>query len=61
MKSFAITLAPPLEKISEPVSFPLALAFNENVINSGKYKKNGVFGVKGYGIPAELFPENLDR
>ncbi len=60
MRSFAITLASPLEKISEPGSIPLALAFNENIINSYKYKKNGVFGVNEYGIPAELFPENLD-
>jgi alpha-mannosidase len=59
MKSFAVTLAPPLEKLSEPVSSPLPLEFNENVINSGKYKKNGVFVLKGYGIPAELFPDKL--
>jgi alpha-mannosidase len=59
MKSFAVTFSPPLEKISEPVSYPLALDFNENVISSEKYKNNGVFIDKGYGIPAELFPENL--
>jgi alpha-mannosidase len=59
MKSFAVMLAPPIEKLTEPVSLQLPLAFNENVISSGKYKKNGVFDMKGYGIPAELFPDKL--
>ena len=59
LKSYAVTLASPLEKISEPESIPLSLAFNENVISGEKYKKNGVFAPKGYGIPAELFPETL--
>jgi alpha-mannosidase len=60
MKSFAITLASPLEKISQPESIPLTLAFNENVISSEKYKKNGTFIEQGYGIPAELFPESMN-
>jgi hypothetical protein len=38
----------------------MVLAFNENVISSNKYKKNGIFNPKGYGIPAELFPETLN-
>lgn len=59
LKSYAVTLASPLEKISEPESIPLALAFDGNVIAGEKYKKNGVFAAKGYGIPAELFPETL--
>ncbi len=59
IKSYALTLASPLEKISEPESIPLALAFDENVIAAEKYKKNGVFTPDGYGIPAGLFPETL--
>jgi alpha-mannosidase len=59
IKSYAITLASPLEKFSEPESTPIPLTFNENVLSSEKYKKNGVFTVQGYGIPAGLFPEVL--
>jgi alpha-mannosidase len=59
IRGFAFTLAPPVEKMSQPASLPLLLAFNENVTGSDKYKKNGVFAPKGYGIPAELFPETL--
>jgi alpha-mannosidase len=59
LKSYAVTLAAFPEKTSEPESFPLALAYDENVIASDKYKRNGVFEPKGYGIPAELFPETL--
>ena len=59
LKSYAVTLSSPLEKISESESTPLTLAFDENVISGEKYKKNGVFAPKGYGIPAELFPETL--
>lgn len=59
MRSYAVTLSTPLEKISEPECTPLTLDYNENVISSEKYKKNGAFGGQGYGIPAELFPEAL--
>jgi alpha-mannosidase len=59
LKSFAVTLASPLEKVNEVISVPIALPFNENVISADKYKKNGKFGEKGYGIPAEIFPETL--
>lgn len=59
MKSFAITMTSPLEKINEPQTITLPLPFDENVISSEKYKKNGCFEAKGYGIPAELFPESM--
>jgi alpha-mannosidase len=60
LKSYAVTLASPIEKISEPQSFPLTLAFDENVIASEKYRKNGIFTDNGYRLPADLFPETLD-
>ena len=50
MRSYAVTLSTPLEKISEPECTPLTLDYNENVISSEKYKKNGAFGGQGYGI-----------
>ncbi|MCX6247597.1 MAG: alpha-mannosidase [Bacteroidetes bacterium] len=59
LKSFAVTLATPLEKISEPESIRLILPFDENVVAGEKYRKNGVFTPKGYAMPAEMFPETL--
>jgi alpha-mannosidase len=59
IRSFACTLAPPVEKLSGPSNLPLVLPYDETVTCSEKYKKNGVFTPKGYGIPAELFPDNL--
>lgn len=59
IKSYAVTLASPIEKIGEPECTPVPLAYDDNVISSEKYKKNGVFTMNGYGIPAELFPDNL--
>ncbi|MCX6245099.1 MAG: glycosyl hydrolase-related protein [Bacteroidetes bacterium] len=60
IRSFSFTLAPPLEKLREPACQPVVLAYDENVICSDKYKKNGLFAAKGYGIPAEQFPDNLN-
>ena len=59
LKSFAVTIEPPADKLSEPMNFPVNLTYDQNVISSEKYKKNGVFAPKGYSIPAELFPETL--
>jgi len=59
LKSYAVTLSTPLEKISQPESTPLILAFDENVVAAEKFMKNGAFTVNGYGIPAELFPESM--
>jgi alpha-mannosidase len=59
IKSYAVTLSSPVEKLSMPESIPVALAFDENVIAGQKYKKNGTFSSSGLGIPAELFPETL--
>jgi alpha-mannosidase len=60
IRSFAFTLSAPVEKLREPSCFPLVLAYDENVTGSEKYRKNGVFAPHGYGIPADLFPDNLN-
>jgi alpha-mannosidase len=59
IRSFALILAPPVEKMNEPEFVRLILPFDENVIASDKYKKNGAFVPRGYAIPADLFPDNL--
>jgi alpha-mannosidase len=59
IRSFAIQLEPPLEKLEEPGSFPLPLAYDQDVVTSARNKKNGRFDEKGISIPAELFPETL--
>ena len=59
IRSFALQMESPLEKIAEPTSIELPLVFDQDVVSGAKNKKNGRFDTKGNSIPAELFPETL--
>jgi alpha-mannosidase len=56
-RSFALQMASPLEKMTEPTSIPIPLTFDQDVVSGDKNKKDGGFDEKGLAIPAELFPE----
>ncbi|MEI7499083.1 MAG: glycoside hydrolase family 38 C-terminal domain-containing protein [Bacteroidota bacterium] len=59
MRSFAVQLEPPVEKLTEPSSIGLPLPYDQDVISNEKNKKNGGFDDIGLSIPAELLPESL--
>jgi alpha-mannosidase len=59
IRSFTLQLEPPVEKLVEPTSFALPLAYDQDVVSGASNKKNGRFDQKGISIPAELFPETL--
>jgi len=59
IRSFAIQLEPPVEKLPEIVSFALPLTYDQDVVSGAKNKGNGRFDQHGTGLPAELFPETL--
>ncbi len=59
IRSFRIQLDKPSEKLFTPVSIPLPLAYEEDVVSSDNNKKNGKFDDNGISIPAELFPSTL--
>jgi len=59
IRSFAVQLQAPLEKMADPISFELPLIYDQDVVSTAKNKKNGRFDDKGISIPAELFPETL--
>ena len=59
IRSFAVTLEPPADKLTEPLNFPVNLTYDQTVISSEKHRRNGVFALNGYAFPADLFPETL--
>lgn len=59
IRSFAIQIEPPAEKMAEPSGIPIPLTYNQDVVSSDRNKKNGRFTENGYALPAELFPEKL--
>ena len=59
IRSFAMQLETPLEKLVEPTSVELPLTFDQDVVTSVKNRKDGRFDQKGISIPASLFPETL--
>jgi len=59
IRSFRLQLDKPAEKLVNPTSIPLPLAFEQDVVSSDNNKKNGRFDEKGICIPAELFPSSL--
>jgi alpha-mannosidase len=59
LKSFAIQVDPPAEKLPELSSIPIPLTFNEDVVSNDRSKNNGQFTENGYTIPAELFPDKI--
>ncbi|MCX6282277.1 MAG: glycosyl hydrolase-related protein [Bacteroidetes bacterium] len=59
IRSFRLQLDKPAEKLFLPVSIPLLLAYNQDVISSDDRRRKGQFDNNGYSIPAELFPSSL--
>lgn len=59
IRSFRIQLDKPADRLLNPTSIPLPLAYEEDVVSSDNNKKNGRFDDKGFSIPAELFPSAL--
>ncbi|MCX6249559.1 MAG: glycosyl hydrolase-related protein [Bacteroidetes bacterium] len=59
IRSFAIQLESPLEKLSEVTSIPITIPMDQNVVSSMKYKKNGRFDKEGISIPAEMLPDKI--
>ncbi|MCX6269421.1 MAG: alpha-mannosidase [Bacteroidetes bacterium] len=59
IRSFAIQIEQPAEKLTTPVSIELPIAFDQDVVSSAKNKKNGRFDQEKISIPAELFPQTL--
>ncbi len=58
LRSFAVQLEAPAEKMAEPVSAPLPLSFDRDVVSGDGNRKDGNFD-GGITFPAELFPETV--
>jgi alpha-mannosidase len=59
VRSFALQLEPPAEKMDEPASLPVALPFDQDVVSSAKNMTNGGFGKDSLTLPAEQFPDKI--
>ncbi len=59
IRSFAIQLEPPAEKLAEPVSYPVAIPYDQDVVSMEKNRRNGAFDKDSISLPAELFPEKI--
>jgi alpha-mannosidase len=59
IRSFALQLDVPAQKLSESASMELPLVFDQDVVSGSKNRKNGKFDQNGISYPAELFPETL--
>ncbi|HNW72452.1 MAG: glycoside hydrolase family 38 C-terminal domain-containing protein [Bacteroidales bacterium] len=57
IRSFAIRLEPPAEKLKEPMNIKLPIPYDLDVVSSDKNRKNGAFDTKGTSIPGSLFPD----
>jgi alpha-mannosidase len=59
LRTFAIRLQPPKERVALPKSTPIGLPYNVDVVSYDKNKTDGDFDGKGATFPAELFPETI--
>jgi alpha-mannosidase len=59
IKSFAVQLESPVDKLKEVNSVPVAILYDQNVVNADKYKRGGKFDKEGTSIPAEMFPDKI--
>ncbi len=59
IRSFSVRLEAPSEKLDGPISIPLTIPYDQDVVSNDRNKKNGRFDPLGISIPAEQFPENL--
>lgn len=59
IRSFAVQIEPPSEKIDLPISTEIPFIFDQDVVSSNRNKRNGSFDQQGFSIPSEQFPETL--
>ncbi len=59
IRSFALQLEAPADKLEPPSSMELPLVFDQDVVSTEKLKKNGGFDGHGLSIPAEQLPVRL--
>jgi len=59
IRSFAVQLEPPTEKVVLPVCSEIPIVFDQDVVSSNRNKRNGTFDEKGLSIPSELFPDTI--
>jgi alpha-mannosidase len=59
IRTYAVQLAPPTERLLAPASLELPLVFNQDVISGDDDRSDGSFDAEKRTIPAELFPETL--
>lgn len=57
IKTFSLQVAPPIEKMQEPTSYPILLTYDQDVVSTDKNKKDGSFDENGMSYPAELMPD----
>jgi alpha-mannosidase len=58
-RTFALTVAAPSAPLSLPVSQPVTLAFDSDVVSAESAKTDGKMDDAGNTIPAELFPASV--
>ena len=58
-RSYALQLEAPAEKLTEPASIELPLAYDADAVSYDRNRKDGSFGDRRLTIPAELFPGTL--
>jgi alpha-mannosidase len=59
LRAFAIKLAPPAQTLRPPVSQPIPLAYNLDVVSPHDKLNDGAFDAAGHAYPAEGFPAQL--
>ena len=59
LRAFALTLKAPARKLAPPVSQPIVLTYNADVISAKGEKGDGQFGVMGASFPAEMVPDSI--
>jgi len=59
-RAFAVTFAPSDARVAPPVSTPIKLAYDANVVSKRNETASGGFDADGHCIPAELFPASTE-
>jgi len=58
-RTFALTLAPPTQRLSPAVCEPVSLPYSRDVVSPDSDRTNGDLDGRGHSLPAELFPQTL--
>ena len=61
IRSFALQMEPPAEKLSTAFSYELPLVFDQDVVSNEPSMKNGGFNNDHKSFPAEQFPQTLTK